>query len=183
MFMQPKSAVLPPPQDQTRLETEARLTQYAISESLFNAFLTPEYVRVEINKLWRRELSREPDVDHPKPYRMIRFVHISRAGEVYLEAAIRHGHTELYLGAGDPHAEGETDEDGEPAFVRVNASDMKLDKETEDWLVKKVWKVFKPVIALKAEPKIQPNTPCPCGAKREDGRPVKFKRCTCSKFH
>lgn len=174
MFVQQKSTTLPPPKEIAVVTAEARQKQFALTDKMFDAFLTPDYTREELVKAWTKELSREHG--GKKPYRVIHFVHMSRLGEVYLEAAIRGDHTELYLGVGDPHGGDETGEDGEPAFVRVNSTDMKLDPETDSWL-KKVWHRFQPVAPLQSVKKTQPNQPCPCNSGK------KYKKCVCVEYH
>jgi hypothetical protein len=36
---------------------------------------------------------------------------------------------------------------------------------------------------LVKERQIGPNDPCPCGAKRPDGKSMKFKKCDCKEYH
>ena len=174
MFTQPKSSVLPSPEALAEIRQRQLLEQFKISEALFDAFTVPVHIREDLNKRWAEALSNSPV--GKKIYRLVLPIHECRLGGVWLEVAARDQTVELWLCVGDPHDQGETDEDGEPLWVRINSTSMKLDDETRAWL-EKVWKPFNPVKPLQAVNKIMPNAPCPCSSGK------KFKRCTCVEYH
>ena len=169
MFVQQKNSALPKPVEITALLVH----QYKITNAHYDAFTVPAEVREKFDKHWGDVLAKLPPGLKAVSFNIKSqplYIHESRLGSVFLEAEIIKGSVELWLAVGDPHDRNGEDENGEPLWVRVAASVMKRDKETDEWL-DKVWRAFSPVKPLRAVKQIMPNAPCPCKSGK------KFKKC------
>jgi hypothetical protein len=171
MFVQQKTPVLPSSAQMADLERRQRLEQLKITDAQYDAFTVPVSIREGFSAKWADALKYDPDIlGH------VELVNQSRLGPVHLEASVKNNQAELWLCVGDILDAEETDENGEPLFVRVAASVMEKTKETAEWL-RRVWTTFNPVKPLRAVKQTQPNRLCPCGSGK------KHKRCLCAEYH